>query len=102
MRMEAADTGLVTDSIEGAAHIDGVLGTAQFGAKDKVVILIGGSGLCFVLLLLFENIHQQLNRRLMERDSPLTGWGLGSAKGQVPAFIRLVGVFHLTKRPLNV
>lgn len=35
--VEAADTGLVTDSIEGAAHIDGVLRSAQLGAKDKVV-----------------------------------------------------------------
>ena len=59
MGVEAADTGLITDSIESAAHIDRVLRSAQLGAKDKVVILIGGPGLCSVLLLLFENVCQQ-------------------------------------------
>lgn len=65
MGMEAADTGLITDSIEGAAHIDGVLRSAQLGAKDKVVVLIGGPDLCFVLLLLFENVCQGVSRHLL-------------------------------------
>ena len=65
MGVETADTGFIANSVEGTAHIDGVLRSAQLGAKDKVVILIGGPGLCFVLLLLFENIHQQLNCRLV-------------------------------------
>ena len=39
MGVEAADTGLIADSIESAAHIDRVLGAAQLGAEYKVIVL---------------------------------------------------------------
>ena len=80
VRGKAADTGLVTDSIEGAAHIDRVLRSAQFSAEYKVIVLIGSPGNPLILFLLLENICQQLNCRLVERDGSLAGRGLGRTK----------------------
>ena len=92
VRGESADTRLVANPVEDTAHIDGVLGATQLGTKDKVVVLIGGSGFCFVLLLLFENVCQQFYCRIVERDSLLAGI-LGAPKARRQLSSGLSGSF---------
>ncbi len=56
MGMEAADTSLIANAVEGTPHIDGVEGAAQLGAEHKVIVLMTRTS-TFALTPLVANVY---------------------------------------------